>query len=43
MVLRLELRQHVGAPCRPIVSVGEHVKKGQLIAEPTGLGANIHS
>ncbi len=31
MVLRLELRQHVGAPCRPIVSVGEHVKKGQLI------------
>lgn len=43
MVLRLELRQHVGAPCRPVVEVGEHVKKGQLIASPTGLGANIHS
>lgn len=43
MLLRMELRQHVGAPCRPVVQVGEHVKKGQLIAEPTGLGANIHA
>ena len=43
MVLRLELRQHVGAPCAPVVAVGDHVKKGQRIAEPTGLGANIHS
>jgi len=37
------LRQHVGAPCAPIVKVGEEVKRGQLIATPTGLGANIHS
>lgn len=43
IVLRIELRQHVGAPCKPIVEVGAEVKKGQLIAEPTGLGANIHS
>ncbi|RDY25276.1 proline reductase-associated electron transfer protein PrdC [Romboutsia weinsteinii] len=43
MVLRIELRQHVGAPCKPIVEVGETVKAGQLIAEPQGLGANIHS
>ena len=37
------LRQHVGAPCQPIVQVGDEVKRGQLIATPTGLGANIHA
>lgn len=37
------LSQHVGAPCEPIVKVGDEVKRGQLIATPTGLGANIHS
>lgn len=37
------LRQHVGAPCQPIVHVGDEVRRGQLIATPTGLGANIHS
>lgn len=42
-MLKIELRQHVGAPCKPIVEVGSEVKKGQLIAEPQGLGANIHS
>lgn len=39
----LLLRQHVGAPCSPIVKVGDEVKRGQLIAAPAGLGANIHS
>jgi proline reductase-associated electron transfer protein PrdC len=43
MILKLELRQHVGAPCKPIVEVGQSVKKGELIATPQGLGANIHS
>ncbi|EPZ53814.1 rnfC Barrel sandwich hybrid domain protein [[Clostridium] sordellii ATCC 9714] len=43
MMLKIELRQHVGAPCKPIVEVGSEVKKGQLLAEPQGLGANIHS
>ena len=43
IVLKLELRQHVGAPCKPIVEVGQEVKKGELIAVPQGLGANIHS
>lgn len=43
MILRIELRQHVGAPCKPIIEVGCEVKKGELIAEPQGLGANIHS
>lgn len=39
----IQLRQHVGAPCKPIVKQGEKVKKGQLIAVPEGLGANIHA
>lgn len=43
IVIRIELRQHVGAPCKPIVEIGKSVKKGELIAVPTGLGANIHS
>lgn len=43
MNIVLMLKQHVGAPCKPIVSVGDEVKKGQLVAEPQGLGANIHS
>ena len=41
--VQILLRQHVGAPCAPIVAVGDEVKKGTLIATPTGLGANIHS
>lgn len=43
MKVELLLRQHVGAPCKPQVKVGDEVKKGQLIAVPDGLGANIHS
>ena len=31
------------APCAPCVEVGAEVKKGTLIATPTGLGANIFS
>lgn len=37
------LKQHVGGPDKPVVSVGDVVKKGTLIAEPTGLGANIYA
>ena len=33
----------VGKPCAPIVKVGDKVKKGTLIATPTGLGVNVHS
>lgn len=40
---KILLRQHIGAPCEPIVKVGDEVKKGSLIAKPTGLGANIFS
>lgn len=41
--IQLLLKQHVGAPCAPTVKVGDKVKKGTLVAEPTGLGANIFS
>ena len=42
--LILPLAQHVGDPAQPIVSIGEHVLKGQLIAETEGaLGAPIHA
>ena len=43
MNVYIELRQHVGAPCMPIVKVGDAVLRGQLIATPAGLGANIHA
>ena len=33
----------VGRPCEAIVKVGDKVRKGTLIATPTGLGANVHS
>ncbi len=39
----IQLKQHVGGPCKAIVSVGDLVERGQLIAVPEGLGANIHS
>lgn len=43
MKVSIQLKQHVGAPCTPIVNEGDSVKKGQLIAQPQGLGANIHA
>ena len=33
----------VGKPCASVVAVGDKVKRGQLIATPTGLGVNVHS
>ena len=43
MDIVLLLKQHVGAPCQSIVEVGQKVEKGELIAKPNGLGANLHS
>ena len=42
-MIRIPLKQHVGSPNQPIVAVDEIVRRGQLIAEPNGLGARIHS
>jgi electron transport complex protein RnfC len=40
----IPLHQHIGTPARPIVEIGDNVKKGQKIAEATGfVSANIHS
>ena len=43
MEFRFPLRQHVGAPCKPLVVEAQEVKRGEKIAEPNGLGAFIHS
>ncbi len=43
MEIKIPLRQHVGGINSPIVKLRDKVYKGQLIAVPNGLGANIHS
>ncbi len=43
MEIRIPLKQHVGKPCKPVVELHDDVIKGQLIAVPDGLGANIHA
>ena len=38
----ISMSQRIGAPAIPVVQVGEHVKKGQLIGEASGaLSANV--
>lgn len=40
----LPLRQHLGAPSKPLVRPGDRVFRGQLIAEATGfVSANLHA
>lgn len=40
----IPLSQHIGAPCSPIVQVGEEVKKGQKIGEGKGfVTAPVHA
>ena len=42
--LILPITQHVGDPAQPVVSLGEHVLRGQLVADPDGaLGAPVHA
>lgn len=42
--LVIPLSQHIGAPAKPVVNVGDYVKKGQLIAEAGGfISANVYS
>lgn len=42
-MVRIPLKMHVGTPCRPQTAAKCAVEKGQLIAVPDGLGANIHA
>ena len=39
----IPMSMHFGAPCTPLVKVGDHVKVGQKIGEFHGLGAPIHA
>ena len=40
----ISMAQHLGAPAKPIVAVGDKVKVGQVIAEPGGfISAYVHS
>ena len=40
----IAVAQHIGAPAKPVVAVGDRVKAGQVIAEPGGfMSAYIHS
>jgi electron transport complex protein RnfC len=42
--LVIPLKQHIGAPTQPIVSVGERVFKGQIIASTSGyVSAPVHA
>ena len=43
-VAYISMSQHLGAPAEPIVSAGDKVKVGQLIAKPSGfISAPVHS
>ena len=42
-IYRIKTKQHIGAPCKPTVSVNDQVKRGQVIGIPEGLGGIIHS
>ena len=41
----IPMRMHIGAPCEPVVSPGDRVSAGQLIAKAPekGLGTNLHA
>ena len=40
----IPMSMHIGAPCKPVVSVGDKVTVGQLIGEPGGfVSAPIHA
>ena len=43
--VRIPLKMHIGAPCEPVVAVGQAVRCGDMIAKlPEGkLGADIHA
>lgn len=43
-IIVVPLSQHAGAPCKPVVTIGQEVKKGEMIGEPGGfVSAPVHS
>ena len=39
----IPMLQHIGAPCTPMVAVGDYVKKGQKIGDGEGLCVPVHA
>ena len=39
----IPMQQHIGAPCKPLVSVGERVLRGQKIGDGEGLCVPVHA
>ena len=39
----IPMRQHIGAPCTPLVQVGDAVKRGQKIGDGEGLCVPVHA
>ncbi len=36
--------QHLGAPCKPVITIDQEVKKGEMIGEPTGfVSSPVHA
>ncbi len=43
-VVEIPMRQHIGAPCEPVVQKGDYVKVGQLVGSASSfVSANVHS
>ena len=43
-IVVIPLSQHIGAPCNPLVSIGQEVKKGEVIGEPAGfVSSPVHA
>jgi len=41
--VRVPMNMAIGAPCMPTVKAGDHVDKGQVIGEPSGIAVPIHA
>ncbi len=39
----IPMSQHIGAPCKPLVAVGDVVKKGQKVGDGEGLCVPVHA
>lgn len=42
-ILVIPMQQHIGAPCQPLVKVGDYVKRGQKIGDGEGLCVPVHA
>ena len=42
-IVVIPLQQHIGAPCTPLVQVGDHVLRGQKIGDGEGLCVPVHA